>query len=59
MLAEILELVGLCCGISGSMSDSDRDAWSETHWDAKDWADWYGVDEEDLEDAIDSDSMLE
>ena len=41
------------------MTESDMDAWSETHWNENDWADWYGVDVEDLDDAIDSDSMLE
>ena len=31
---------------------------SETDWDLNDWADWYGVDVEDLADAVDSDGSL-
>ena len=31
---------------------------SETNWSLEDWADWYGVDAEDLGDAIDSDGSL-
>ena len=30
----------------------------EIKWSSSDWADWYGVDEEDLEDAFDSDDSL-
>ena len=34
--------------------DYDPEAAQEIKWTASDWADWLGVDEEDLEDALDS-----
>ena len=52
-------------GVYTNMEDEDmvnyndaRDNWSEVHWTKSDWADWYGVDEDDLEDAMDSDDSL-
>ena len=52
-------------GAYTNMEDEDMvryndamDNWSEIHWTKSDWADWYGVDEEDLEDAMDSDGSL-
>lgn len=38
--------------------DEILEEWSETTWSNSDWADYYGVDEEDLEDAMDSDNSL-
>ena len=29
--------------------------WRETHWNTSDWADWYGCDEEEVEDCMDDD----
>lgn len=49
--------------IIGSMNDTDIDdkieefaeSWREVHWNRSDWADWYGCDEDDLDDAMDND----
>jgi hypothetical protein len=47
----------------GNMNDDDIEdkiddyveGWRETHWNRSDWADYYGVDEDDLDDAMDDD----
>lgn len=32
------------------------EGWFETHWSVKDWANWYGCEEEEVEYIMDSDS---
>jgi hypothetical protein len=52
-----------CSEYIGNINDEDIEdkidefefGWRETHWNRSDWADHYGVDEEDLDDAIDDD----
>ena len=47
----------------GNINDSDiedkidefEDVWRETHWNRSDWADYYGCDEDDIEDCMDDD----
>ena len=39
--------------------DMQMEGWSEVTWTDSDWADYYGVDEEDLEDAMDSDDYFD
>ena len=29
--------------------------WREVHWNRSDWADWYGCDEDEVDDAMDDD----
>jgi hypothetical protein len=29
--------------------------WREVHWNRSDWADWYGCDEDEVDDVIDDD----
>ena len=38
--------------------DEALDNWNEVTWSNSDWADYYGVDEDELEDALDSDDSL-
>lgn len=35
--------------------DDFGEGWRETHWNKSDWADYYGVDENEVEDAMDDD----
>jgi len=35
--------------------DEYKEGWRETHWDNSDWADYYGCDEDDVEDCMDDD----
>ena len=39
--------------------DMQMEGWSEVTWTDSDWADYYGVDKEDLEDAMDSDDYFD
>ena len=32
-----------------------EDEWREVNWNRSDWADWFGCDEEDVEDCMDND----
>ena len=35
--------------------DDYEEGWRETNWSQKDWGDYYGVDEDEVEDAMDDD----
>lgn len=35
--------------------DEYEEEWHEVHWDKSDWADWYGCDEDEVDDAMDDD----
>lgn len=35
--------------------DEHKEGWYETNWNTSDWADYYGCDEDDVEDAMDDD----
>ena len=35
--------------------DEFGETWRETHWDKSDWADYYGCDEDEVDDAMDDD----
>ena len=35
--------------------DEHKEEWHEVNWSTEDWADYYGCDEDDVEDAMDDD----
>ena len=35
--------------------DEFEEGWRETHWNRSDWADYYGCDEDEVDDAMDDD----